>query len=67
MAHPESNGQAEATNKAILNTLKRKIEGKKGAWAQKISVILWSYKVTRKEIRRETPFCMAYEAEAVIP
>src|SRR5436190_1845977 len=35
VAHPESNGQAESANKAILNALKRKIEGKKGTWRTK--------------------------------
>ena len=67
VAHLESNDQAESANKAILNALKRKIEGKKGTWADEIPGILWSYRTTHKIATRETPFRLAYGAEAVIP
>jgi len=30
LAYPQSNGQAEATNKAIMNGLKKRLEGTKG-------------------------------------
>ena len=32
-AYPQSNGQAEATNKAIVSELKKRLEGAKGRWA----------------------------------
>ena len=67
VAHPESNGQAKSANKAILNALKQKIEGKKGIWADEIPVILWSYRASHKVTTGETPFRLAYRAEAVIP
>lgn len=67
VAHPESNRHPEATNKAILNALKRKIEGKKGTWVKEIPGILWCSRTTHKEETRETPFHMAYRAKVVIP
>ena len=41
--YPQSNGQAEATNKAIVNGLKRMLEGAKGRWADEFPNVLWAY------------------------
>ena len=35
-AYPQSNGQAEATNKAIVNSLKKMLDGAKGRWAEEL-------------------------------
>ncbi|XP_038688690.1 uncharacterized protein LOC119987863 [Tripterygium wilfordii] len=43
--HPQSNGQAEATNKTIVNTLKKRLENAKGAWADELPGVLWSYRM----------------------
>ena len=34
LTYPQSNGQAEATNKAIVNGLKKRLAGTKGMWAE---------------------------------
>ena len=39
-AYPQSNGQAETTNKAIVNGLKRRLEGAKGKWAKELPNVL---------------------------
>ena len=39
-AYPQSNGQAEATNKAIVNGLRRRLEGAKGRWADELPSVL---------------------------
>lgn len=31
--HPQKNGQAESTNKVILNRIKKKLDDTKGLWA----------------------------------
>ena len=36
----QSNGQAEATNKAIVNGLKKRLEGTKGRWAEELPKVL---------------------------
>lgn len=59
--------KAEAANKAILNVLKKKIEGKRGSWDEKVHGVLWSYRKTHKKATDETLFCMAYGAEPVTP
>ena len=45
-AYPQSNGQAEAVNKVIVNGLKRRLEDAKGNWAEELSNVLWAYCTT---------------------
>ena len=66
-AYPQSNGQAEAINKAIVNVLKKRLEGTKGRWEEKLSNILWAYRTILRRSIGETPFFRTYGAEAVIP
>ena len=65
--YPQSNGQVEATTKAIVNGLKKRLEGAKGRWAEELPNVLWAYQTTSKRSTRETPFSLTYGAEAVIP
>ena len=41
--YPQSNGQAKATNNAIVNGLKKRLEGTKGRWAEELPNVLWAY------------------------
>ncbi|KAL5582015.1 hypothetical protein UlMin_014457 [Ulmus minor] len=66
-AHPKSNGQVEAFNKTIKQTLKKKLEKSKGAWVDELPLVLWSYRTSFRAITGETPFLLAYGVEAVIP
>ena len=65
--YPQSNGQAEAIKKTILNGLKRKLDGAKGNWAEELPYVLWAYRMTPHRSTRETLFSLTYGAEAVIP
>ena len=65
--YPHSNGQAEATNKTILNGLKRRLDRAKGRWAEELPNFLWAYHTTPRRSKGETPFSLTYGAEAVIP
>ena len=67
VSYPQSNGQAEATNKAILSIIKKSLEQNKGKWAEELPRILWAYKTTKRSSTRETLFAMVYVTEAVIP
>ncbi|KAK0590511.1 hypothetical protein LWI29_028201 [Acer saccharum] len=66
-AHPQTNGQTEAVNKIIKHNLKAKLAAKKGSWADKLPQVLWAYRTTERGSTGETPYSMAYGAEAVIP
>lgn len=66
-AYPQSNGQAEASNKTILKSLKKRLEKKKGKWPDELPAVLWAYRTTPRRSTGETPYSLAYGTEAVIP
>ena len=66
LAYPQSNGQAEAINKTILNGLKKRLDGVKGRWAKDLPNVLWAYRTTPKRSIGENSFSLTYGAEAMI-
>lgn len=40
---PQSNGQAEASNKTILDGIKKRLEAAKGKWVEELPNVLWAY------------------------
>jgi len=40
MEHPQTNGQAKATNKVILGELRKRLNGAKRRWAKELAEIL---------------------------
>ncbi|XP_070008779.1 uncharacterized protein [Nicotiana sylvestris] len=65
--HPVGNGQAESTNKVIINNLKKQLEESKGNWPKVLPGVLWAYRTTAKTSIGETPFSLVYGAETLIP
>lgn len=63
----QGNGQAEATKKAIVNDLKKRLNDSKGWWTEELPSMLWAYRTTPRHFIRETPFLMTYGADVVIP
>ena len=66
-AHPQTNGQVEAVNKIIKHFLKTRLEGRKGAWTEQLSEVLWAYRTTHKTSIGETPFALTFGTEAIVP
>ena len=67
MEHLQTNGQAKAANKVILNELKKKLGQAKGLWAEEVPKILWGYHCTPQSITKGTPYRLTYESYAMIP
>jgi len=44
--HPQTNGQAESTNRVLLRGLKRILDKAKGTWAEEFPRIVWAYHTT---------------------
>ncbi|XP_016205999.1 uncharacterized protein LOC107646322 [Arachis ipaensis] len=65
--HPQTNGQVESANKVILLGLKKRLDNKKGAWADELASVLWSYRTTEQSSTGKTPFLLTYGVDAVIP
>jgi Integrase core domain/Integrase zinc binding domain len=67
VAHPQANGQAEVANRIILDGLKKRVERSRNTWVDELLPVLWAYRTTCKTTTGETPFMLAYGAEAVVP
>ncbi|CAL2247724.1 unnamed protein product [Prunus armeniaca] len=65
--YPQGNGQAEASNKIILDCLKKRLEGAEGKWVDELPGVLWAYRTTKRRSTGETPFSLTYGTEAIIP
>ncbi len=67
VAYPQANGQAEATNKVILDGIKKRLDQAKGKWAEELPAVLWAYRTTPRRSTGESPFTLTYGSEAIIP
>ncbi|XP_014490737.1 uncharacterized protein LOC106753443 [Vigna radiata var. radiata] len=65
--HPQTNGQAEATNKAIISELKKRLGQAKGLWVEELPEVLWAYRCTPHGSIGETPFNLTYGTDAMLP
>ncbi|XP_070007568.1 uncharacterized protein [Nicotiana sylvestris] len=64
--HPTGNGQAESSNKSILNIMEKKLENAKGLWLKLLPEVLWAYRTTPKTSTGETLYSLVYGTDAVI-
>ncbi|XP_070014934.1 uncharacterized protein [Nicotiana sylvestris] len=62
--HPVGNGQAESTNKVIINNLKKRLEESKGNWPEVLPRVLCAYRTIAKTSTGKTPFSLV---KALIP
>ncbi|XP_077237190.1 uncharacterized protein LOC143878861 [Tasmannia lanceolata] len=67
VAHPQTNGQTEVTNKILLQGIKKRLDDKAGRWADELYHILWAYRTTPRASTGESPFNLSFGTEAVIP
>ena len=50
----------------MLKIIKTRLEGAKGIWPDELPNVLWAYRTTTRTPIGETPFGLAYGADAVI-
>ncbi|XP_077216011.1 uncharacterized protein LOC143850671 [Tasmannia lanceolata] len=67
VAHPQTNGQTEVTNRILLQGIKKRLDEKAGRWADELYHVLWAYCTTPRTIMGESPFNLSFGTEAVIP
>ncbi|XP_058217410.1 uncharacterized protein LOC131328484 [Rhododendron vialii] len=66
-AHPKANGQVEVTNRTIKKGIKKRLREAKGTWPDELYNVLWAYRTTPQTATGETPYSLAFGAEAVVP
>ncbi|XP_074298491.1 uncharacterized protein LOC141629375 [Silene latifolia] len=67
IAYFKIKGQAESSNKIIVENLRKRLEELGGMWADELPLVLWSDRTTPKIATGQTPFSLVFGAEAVIP
>ncbi|XP_013614194.1 PREDICTED: uncharacterized protein K02A2.6-like [Brassica oleracea var. oleracea] len=65
--YPQGNGQVESSNKLIIDDIKKRLDLKKGHWADELDGVLWSHRTTPRGSTKSTPFFLAYGVEAMAP
>ncbi|XP_074282964.1 uncharacterized protein LOC141607507 [Silene latifolia] len=66
-SYPKANGQAESSNKVVINCLKKKLQRRKAKWAEELLLVLWAGRTTPKTSTGQTPYSLVYGCETVIP
>ena len=56
--YPQSNGQAEASNKTLLTALKKRLDSAKGKWVEELPEVLWTYRTTTRRPTGVSPFAL---------
>ena len=64
--YPQGNRRAEASNKMILDYLKKSFTNKKGKWPDELPGCLWAYRITKRQTIGETIFSLAFVLEVII-
>ena len=54
--HPQTNGQAEVSNREIKSILEKMVNSLKKYWAKKIDDMLWTYRIAFKAPLGMSPF-----------
>lgn len=65
--YPQGNGQVKASNKIMMDCLKKRLEGAEGKWVDQLLGVLWAYPTTKKRSIGETLFSLTFGTEAIIP
>ncbi|KAJ9547666.1 hypothetical protein OSB04_020209 [Centaurea solstitialis] len=65
--HPQANGQAENTNRALKRILEKTIDNNPKIWSQKLEDALWAYRTAYKTPIGSTPYRMLYGKACHLP
>jgi hypothetical protein len=65
--YAQTNGHAEASNKALIKLIKKKIDEQPRRWHEVLSEALWAHRVAWHGATKVTPFELVYGQEGVLP
>ena len=65
--HPQTNGQAEVSNRAIKLILKTMVRPNRKDWNQRLEDALWVYRTVYKTLRRMSPYRLIFGKPCHLP
>nr|KYP47823.1 Transposon Ty3-I Gag-Pol polyprotein [Cajanus cajan] len=65
--HPQTNGQAEVSNREIKRILEKTVSASRKDWSTKLDEALWAYRTTFKSPIGLTPFQLVYGKACHLP
>ncbi|XP_059070567.1 uncharacterized protein LOC131860204 [Cryptomeria japonica] len=65
--YPQGNGQAESTNKNLINIIKKTNVENQRTWHEKLKLALWADRITPKRSTGNSPCVLTYGKEAMFP
>ncbi|CAL9001594.1 unnamed protein product [Prunus brigantina] len=65
--YAQANGQAESSNKVIINIIRKMLEKNPKQWREKLSETLWAYRTSKREATGMTPYALTYGHDAILP
>ncbi|GKV53168.1 hypothetical protein SLEP1_g59706 [Rubroshorea leprosula] len=65
--YAQANGQAEASNKIIINILEKMVDDNPKRWHELLSDTLWAYRTSQRSSTKVTPFSLTYGHDVVLP
>ena len=65
--HPQSNGQAEVSNREVKRILEKTVEASRKDWALKLDEALWAYRTAYKTPTTLSPFQLIYGKACHLP
>ncbi|XP_026383710.1 uncharacterized protein LOC113279224 [Papaver somniferum] len=65
--YPQENGQAESTNKTLIQNLSRTVHDNPRTWHEELPMALWAYRTAPRSSIGTSPYSLIYGADAVLP
>ncbi|XP_048425943.1 uncharacterized protein K02A2.6-like [Pyrus x bretschneideri] len=65
--YPQANGQAKASNKVLIDILKKTVRERPGMWHLKLNEALWAYRTSPQSATGTTPYLLTYGHDAMLP
>ena len=65
--YAQANGQAEASNKVLINILKKMLEDNPRDWHIILSKTLWAYRNSKRDSTGVSPYSLTFGQDAMLP
>ncbi|GKV43113.1 hypothetical protein SLEP1_g50447 [Rubroshorea leprosula] len=65
--YAQANGQAEVSNKIMINLLEKMVDDNPRRWHELLFDTIWAYRTSQKSSTKVTPFSLTYGHDVVLP